>query len=81
MMYERELKLISEQSKRELDQLTKENDQLKRQAEDANLNQHIAGQIEQTHASQTKVLLTTTKSELEKAAATIQDLNNEIKIQ
>ena len=46
MMYERELKLISEQSKRELDQLTKENDQLKRQAEDVNLNQHIAGQIE-----------------------------------
>lgn len=51
MMYERELKLISEQSKREVDQLTKENEQLKRQAEDSDLNQHLAGQIEQTHAS------------------------------
>lgn len=49
--------------------------------QDTKLNQHIAGEIEQTHAAQTKHLLQTTKGELEKAANTIRELNNEIKIQ
>ena len=76
------INLISkQQSKRKHDKLGQENEKMRRQADDVDLNQHITGQIEQTHASQTKVLLTTTKGELEKAAATIQDLNNEVKIQ
>lgn len=79
-MYERELKLITEQSSSEIDGLTKQLDHYKRREQDIKLNQQINGELEATQQSRTKEILITTKQELEQAARTIKELNNELMV-
>ena len=64
-MYEREVKLISDQSQSEIDVLQKRLDNYERKEQDQKLNEHIATEIEATTKIQTKELLMNTKSELE----------------
>jgi len=80
-IYERELKLISENSGAEIDALQKQIDMYKRREQDVKLNQHIQSEIDQTNTSKTKTLLVATKTELEQAARTIKELNHEIQVQ
>jgi len=79
-MYERELALVHGESQKQIDRLEKENSELKRDRADEKTNRHIAGEIEQSNAQRTRGVLIDTKTELEKAAKTIKDLNQEIKV-
>lgn len=80
-MYERELKLISEQSGAEIDTLTKQLDNYQQREQVIKLNDHIKTEIDASNSDKTRTLLMTTKAELEQAAKTIKELNHEITVQ
>ena len=48
-MYERELKLVTEQSNAEIDHLTKQVDNYQRKEQDSKLNEHIKQETEASH--------------------------------
>ena len=75
------MKLITEQSQNEIESLNKQLLSYQQKEQDFKLNQKIASEIEESNQIKTKQLLVTTKGELEKAATTIKELNNEIKVQ
>ena len=64
-MYERELKLVTDQSAAEIEALSKQVENYQRREEDFKLNEQIKKQQEDSNAAQTKQLLVTTRTELE----------------